>query len=164
MIIWFGVCLQTSQREIQYLSRLLLRSAEADRKRGGCMPVQEWRKTKSNAFERLRKVSLTPLSSCQVSTSGVLLGKEVLKRCVQNISPPGEVWLKLFAEKKDFWIYTELSLRPKHLGCSKHVQIKLQTLFILHFPLQDLLYKMFLSIFPQSTSPEKVHSGKHRSS
>lgn len=149
MIIWFGVCLQTFQRKIEYLSKLLLRSSEVDRKREDCMPFQEWKKTKSNAFKRLRKVSLTPLSSCQLSISGLLLGKEVLKCCILNIPPPGEVWLKLFAEKKHFWIYTELSLRPKHLGCSKHIQIKLQMLSILHFPLQALPYKMFLSVFPK---------------
>lgn len=109
----------------------------------------------SNAFRRLRKVSLTPLSLCQLSTSGLLLEKKVLKHCIQNISPPGEVWLKLFAEKKDFWIYTELSLRLKHLGCSKHIQIKLQTLLILHFPLQALHYKIFRSFFTEVHHLEK---------
>lgn len=131
---------------------------EVDKKRGQGMSFQEWKETLSNAFRRLRKVSLTSLSLCQFSTSGLLLEKKVLKHCIQNIPPPGEVWLKLFAEKKDFWIYTELSLRLKHLGCSKHIQIKLQTLLILHFPLQALLYKSFLFFFPQSASSQKVHS------
>lgn len=122
-------------------------TANVDKKRGECTSFQEWKETLSNAFRGLRKVSLTPLSLCQFSTSGLLLEKKVLKHCIQNILPPGEVWLKLFAEKKDFWIYTELSLRLKHLGCSKHIQIKLQTLFILHFPLQALLHRMFLFFF-----------------
>lgn len=150
MLIWFGVCLQTFQKEIQYLRICSSGTAQVDKKRGECMSFQEWKEILSNAFRRLRKVSLTPLSLCQLSTSGLLLEKKVLKHCIQNIPPPGEVWLKLFAEKKDFWIYTELSLRLKHLGCSKRIQMKLQTLFILHFPLQTLLYKFFCSFFPQS--------------
>lgn len=122
------------------------------------MSSQESKETLSNAFRRLRKVSLTPLSLCQLSTSGLLLEKKVLRHCIQNIPPPGEVWLKLLAEKKDFWIYIELSLRLKNLGYSKRIQIQLQTLFILYFPLQALLYNFF---FPQSASCQKVHSSFH---
>lgn len=152
MIIWFGICLQTLQKRYSTWASCSSGTAKVDKKRGECMSFQEWKETLSNAFRRLRKVSLTPLSLCQFSTSGLLLEKKVLNHCTQNFPPPGEVWLKFFAEKKDFWIYSELSLRLKHLGCSKHIQIKLQTLFILHFPLQALLYKMFLFFFPP-----KVH-------
>lgn len=153
MLIWFGVCLQTFQKEIQYLRICSSGTAQVDKKRGECMSFQEWKEILSNAFRRLRKVSLTPLSLCQLSTSGLRLEKKVLKHCIQNIPPPGEVWLKLFAEKKDFWIYTELSLRLKHLGCSKRIPMKLQTLFILHFPLQTLLYKFLF--FPKVHNLEK---------
>lgn len=114
--------------------------------KGGCMPFCDWKQARSNAFKRLWKVTLTPLSSCQLCTSG-LLGKEVLKRTFRISLPLGEVSHKLYAEQKDLGIYTELSFRPKYLGCWKHIQIKLQALVTLHFPLQASLYKCL--VFPK---------------